>query len=75
MAEIIQVKVRPNQRVARLARNDDGTWDAWLSASPVEGKANDELIRLFARELRRPKRSIRIRQGATGRIKLLEIDE
>ena len=72
---IVRVAVKPNQRVPRLQRNDDGTFEAWLKASPVDGKANEELIRMFADHLGIPKRSIRIKVGASGRVKLLEIED
>jgi uncharacterized protein len=44
-----------------------------VTAAPVEGKANEAMIRLLARELDTPKSSIRILRGATSRSKLVEI--
>ena len=46
-----------------------------MKASPVDGKANQELIGMFADELGVPKRSIRIKVGASSRIKLLDVDD
>jgi uncharacterized protein (TIGR00251 family) len=44
-----------------------------LRAAPTDGKANDALIRLLARELRVPKSGIVIKSGHASRHKLLQI--
>ena len=40
-----------------------------VAAPPVDGAANDELIRFFARQLSIPSTSVRISSGANGRHK------
>ncbi len=51
---------------------------AWLkarvAAPPVDGAANEALVRLIAKTLRRPASAIRIVAGDHGRVKHLEID-
>lgn len=42
-----------------------------LAARPVDGKANEELIRLISRSLHLPKSKISIRAGAFSRQKVL----
>lgn len=71
---ILQVKVKPNARVSTLEALADGTWRAQLKSPPVDGKANAELIALVARHFQCPKSSVSIKQGATGRNKLVRID-
>ena len=44
-----------------------------LAAPPVEGAANDALIGFFARELRVPRRAVRILSGARAREKRVAI--
>lgn len=44
-----------------------------LRAPPVEGAANDELIRFLAECLGVPRRNVRIAAGDTGRRKRVEI--
>ena len=51
----------------------DGGLKVHLTASPVDGAANDALIALLARSLAVHKRDIQIVHGATGRSKILEI--
>jgi uncharacterized protein (TIGR00251 family) len=70
----IQVRVKPNSRVAALDEQDDGTWLARIKSPPVDGKANAELIALIAQRFGLRKAQVSIRGGAGGRMKLVEID-
>jgi uncharacterized protein (TIGR00251 family) len=69
----IQVKVKPGSRVSSLVQVEDGTWVARLTAPPVEGKANAELVALVARHFRCAKSAVSIKSGASGRTKVLAI--
>jgi uncharacterized protein len=71
----LQVKVKPNARVSLLTQQDDGAWLAQLKAPPVDGKANAELIALIARQFGVTKARVSIRRGASGRMKLVQIEE
>ena len=44
-----------------------------VTAAPIDGKANEAMIRLLAKMLDIPKSSIGVRRGATSRNKLVEI--
>jgi len=44
-----------------------------LAAPPVDGKANEELVRFLAEELEVPKGSINLLRGAGGRQKMVEL--
>ena len=70
-AIVLQVKVKPNARVSSLAQSTDGSWSAQLKARPVDGKANQELIALVARQFGCAKSAVSIKSGATGRLKLV----
>lgn len=70
----ISVKVKPNARQSRLQQLADGSWLAEIKAVPVEGKANAELIALIARQFDVAKTRVGIRSGASGRLKVVEID-
>lgn len=71
----IQVKVKPNARASALEAQDDGTWLARLKSPPVEGRANEELIALVAAHFGARKAQVSIRSGASGRLKLVQIDD
>ena len=51
-----------------------GVLRARVTAAPVDGAANDALIRLMAGELRVPKSCLRLVAGVANRTKVLEID-
>lgn len=71
----LQVKVKPNAPESSLVQQEDGSWLARLKAPPVDGKANQELIALIARQFSLRKAQVSIKAGASGRVKLVEIDE
>ena len=73
-ARLIQVKVKPNARVSRLEQQTDGTWLAQLQSPPVDGKANDELIALVAKQFGCRKAGVSIKSGAASRTKLVRIE-
>lgn len=71
----LQVKVKPNARVSAFEQQADGTWLAQLKSPPVDGKANEELIALVARHFGCRKAQVTLRSGASGRMKLLQVDD
>lgn len=73
-ARTLQVKVKPNARTSALEERD-GIWQARLKAPPVDGRANAELVALVAAQFGCPKAAVTIKSGATGRMKLLRIEE
>jgi uncharacterized protein (TIGR00251 family) len=71
----IQVKVKPNARISSLEETGSGPWLAQLKSPPVDGKANKELVTLVAQHFGCAKSAVSIKSGASGRIKLVKIDE
>jgi uncharacterized protein (TIGR00251 family) len=71
----IRVKAKPNAQTSALeGPGADGVWIARLKSPPVDGKANTELIELVARHFGCRKSAVRIKSGASGRVKLVEIN-
>ncbi len=72
----IQVKVKPNARISSLEESDSsGLWRARVKSPPADGKANDELVALIAERFDCPKSAVSIRSGASGRMKLVKIED
>jgi uncharacterized protein (TIGR00251 family) len=72
-----RIRVRVTPRAARERLSCDpagGEVRVWLAAPPVEGRANEALVRLLARTLAVPPRDVRVVRGETARIKTVEID-
>jgi uncharacterized protein (TIGR00251 family) len=72
-ARTLQVKVKPGARNSLLEQQPDGSWRAELKAPPVDGKANAELIALVANRFGLRKAQVKIKSGAGGRMKLVEL--
>jgi hypothetical protein len=73
MGRRLEVRVKPNAKVAGLEEQPDGTWIARVKAPPVEGKANEALIALVAGHFGVRRAQVTIRIGTSGRLKQLEI--
>ncbi|NPC56038.1 DUF167 domain-containing protein [Caenimonas soli] len=72
--KVIQVKVKPNARVSALEEQSPGVWLAQLKSPPIDGKANEELIALVAKQFACRKSAVSIKSGASGRMKLVRIE-
>jgi uncharacterized protein (TIGR00251 family) len=70
-----QVKVKPNAKQSKITYAEDGSLVVHLKSSPVDGKANEELMTLLAKEFKVAKQAVRIKSGASFRQKIVEIDE
>ncbi len=69
----ITVKVKPNSKEQNIIRNKDGSLLVRLKSPPVDGKANQELINILAKEFKVKKSQIKIKYGSSSRQKLIEI--
>jgi uncharacterized protein (TIGR00251 family) len=70
----LKLKVKPGSRDESLTEQADGTWLARVKAPPVDGKANAALISLIAAHFGLRKAQVRIRSGAAGRMKLVQLE-
>ncbi|MDZ8085216.1 MAG: DUF167 domain-containing protein [Nostoc sp. DedQUE12b] len=70
-----KVKVKPNSKHQKIEEKPDGSLTVYLKSPPVDGKANEELIKLLADKFDVPKSHIRIKLGLSSRQKLMEIDK
>jgi uncharacterized protein len=76
----ILVHVQPRASRTKLVGEHGGRLKFALAAPPVDGAANEELLRFLAETLGVAKRDVELLQGATGRQKVvgvagLSIDE
>jgi len=67
------VRVQPRAPKSGLAGEVDGVLKIRLAAPPVEGQANEELIRLLAELFDAPRRRIAILSGQTSRNKVVSV--
>ena len=64
-----QVRVVPRASRSEIAGEHDGALRVRVTAPPVDGAANEELVRLLARELKVRASAIEIVSGHTSRTK------
>ena len=70
----IDVAVGIGAKRPAVAGRHDGVWRIRLSARPVDGQANAELIRFMAKTLGITRSGVRIIRGLSSRRKRLDID-
>lgn len=75
MSTVVQIKVKPQSRVSSLSQAKDGSWLAQIKSLPVDGKANEELIALVAKQFGCAKSRVSIKSGAASKIKRVLIDD
>lgn len=70
----LELSVVPNAKRTALDGLHDGALRVRLAAPPVDGKANEALLRWLADELGLPRRAVVLLRGAGARRKAVEID-
>jgi uncharacterized protein (TIGR00251 family) len=69
----IAVHIMPNAKKSEVIGLHDDALKIRLQAQPIEGKANEALIRYLADRLNVPKSSVSITHGHTNKRKILEV--
>jgi uncharacterized protein (TIGR00251 family) len=77
---ILQIKVIPSSSVNKIAgkfvdEKNRKYYKINIKAPPEDGKANQELVKFLAKELKIKKSQITIISGETARMKLVEIEK
>lgn len=72
---LLKVKVVPNKKMNKFVKcAGDNFFKVEIKAKPVEGRANQELIKFLAKELGIKQNQIMIIKGVHSREKVLRID-
>lgn len=74
MSAQIAVHVQPRARTTQVAGRHGDAVKIRLAAPPVDGAANEELVRFLAEQLRVPRAAVRIAHGLSGRRKTVVIE-
>jgi hypothetical protein len=69
----IDVRVVPRSNRNAIVREGE-LLKVWLTAAPVDGAANEALIKLLATRLDLPRSALRVVRGTSGRQKVVEIE-
>lgn len=68
------VRVQPRASRSGMAGEMDGVLKVRLNSPPVDGEANDELVRLLAKIFSIPRARISLLSGQTSRSKLIRLE-
>lgn len=69
----IYVKVIPKSSRNKIEKISEGEYKVWITAPPVDGKANKVLIGVLSDYFDVSKNSVEIIGGKTSRIKIVDI--
>ncbi len=69
----ISVKVKTNARENSVTEIGERQYQVLVTASPVDGKANEAIIRLLAKYLDVPPTRLTLQRGHTSHQKIIEI--
>lgn len=69
----IYVKVVPRSSRNKVEKISEEEYKVWITAPPVDGKANDMLIKVLSDYFDVSKSSLSITGGKTARIKIIDI--
>jgi uncharacterized protein (TIGR00251 family) len=69
----IAVQITPNAKKTEVVGVIDTALKLKLQAQPVEGKANEALVKYLAKALSVPRSAVTITHGHTNKMKLVEV--
>lgn len=69
----VAIHAKPRAKATALRGVRDGALEVAIAAPPVDGAANEELVRFFADLLGLPKRDVVLLAGENGRHKRVEL--
>ena len=65
---LIKVKVHPRSKKEEVKRGE--VWEVWVREPPLEGRANEAVIKLLKRYFKR----VRLVKGHKNKIKVFEVE-
>ena len=69
----LEVRAKPRAKRSGIVGAKGGALEVSLAAPPVDGAANDELVRVLAAALGVPRRQLALVRGESSRTKLVEV--
>jgi len=71
----IKIRLQPRASSNEIVGERDGSIVVRVTAPPVDGKANEALVKLVSKKLGIAKSKVKIVQGETSRDKILEMTD
>lgn len=70
---VFKVQVVPRASRSEIVGEHNGALRIRVAAAPVDGSANEELVRLLARALRVPRSAVEISAGHSAKLKTVSV--
>jgi uncharacterized protein len=70
---LISLYVQPKASKTRVVGVYDQCLKLTVASPPIDGRANEELVRFFSEKLQIPKRSVELKSGMRGRRKVIRV--
>ena len=70
---VFKVQVVPRASRSEIVGEHNGALRVRIAAPPVDGAANEELVRLLARALRLPRSAVEITAGHSAKLKTVRV--
>jgi len=70
----LHIKVKPRSRINSIKVENDGTVVVKINALPVDGKANEEVIKVLSKQFKLPQSAFEIIRGHTNPYKTIRVD-
>jgi uncharacterized protein (TIGR00251 family) len=71
----LTVKITPNAKKSEIVGFENSILKVKIAAAPVDGKANEALVKFLAKEWKIPKTSIQFLHGESSRTKVIEVPD
>ncbi len=71
----LKVKVHPSSKQNKVIQKSPDSFEIFVRAKPVDGKANEAVLDLLSEFLRKPRSKIRLVKGGMSRGKIIEVLE
>lgn len=70
----IFIKAKPGSKKEKIEKVDENHFIVAVKEPPVDGKANEAIVRVLSEYFKIPKSQVRIISGQKSRQKIIEID-
>ncbi len=71
----ITVQVKPNSKKPKVEKLPNDIYVVYTNVPPVDGKANQSVLKILSKELEIPISKLQIVKGHTSKHKIIEISE
>jgi uncharacterized protein len=71
---LVRVRAKPRASKSRVLGFREGLLEVAVAAPPVDGEANEELVRTVAKHFALPRRAVTVEAGDTSRMKRLRLE-